>query len=202
MPNKPLSMANLDISQRTEVQASTLEETAAGVESISATARENAKTAEQVSKLAIQAVAAATENAGAMARLGGVMSAMHTSSKQIGEIVGVIDGLAFQTNILALNAAVEAARAGEQGRGFAVAASEVRSLAQRKQPVRQGHPRHHRAIDGERGKRHATGARSGQIERTDTEKYSGRDPTHEPDYRRFARSKQQHRADQSSQGPA
>ena len=101
------------------------------MESISATARENAKTAEQVSKLANQAVAAATENAGAMARLDEVMSAMHASSKQIGEIVGVIDGMAFQTNILALNAAVEAARAGEQGRGFAVVASEVRSLAQR-----------------------------------------------------------------------
>ncbi len=128
---RQISMGNLDISQRTEEQASTLEETAAGVESISATARENAKTAEQVSKLASQAVAAATENAGAMARLDEVMSVMHASSKQIGEIVGVIDGLAFQTNILALNAAVEAARAGEQGRGFAVVASEVRSLAQR-----------------------------------------------------------------------
>ena len=121
----------MDISQRTEEQASTLEQTAAGVESISAAARENAKTAEQVSKLANQAVAAATENVGAMARLDEVMSAMHASSKQVGEIVGVIDGLAFQTNILALNAAVEAARAGEQGRGFAVVASEVRSLAQR-----------------------------------------------------------------------
>ena len=128
---RQITMGNMDISQRSEEQASTLEETAASVESVSAAARDNAGLAVQGQKLATDAAHAAAENSTQMARLGESISAMHGSSKQIADIVGVIDGLAFQTNILALNAAVEAARAGEQGRGFAVVASEVRSLAQR-----------------------------------------------------------------------
>ncbi len=128
---RQITIGNLEISQRTEEQASTLEETAASVESVSAAARENAAIAAQGRKLATDAAHAAAENAHVMARLSETIDSMHGSSKQIGEMVGVIDTLAFQTNILALNAAVEAARAGEQGRGFAVVASEVRSLAQR-----------------------------------------------------------------------
>jgi methyl-accepting chemotaxis protein len=128
---RQITKGNADISQRSEEQASTLEETAASVESVSAAAKENAAIAAQGRKLATDAANAAAENATVMARLGETINSMHQSSKQIGDIVGVIDGLAFQTNILALNAAVEAARAGEQGRGFAVVASEVRSLAQR-----------------------------------------------------------------------
>ena len=128
---RQITMGNMDISQRSEEQASTLEETAASVESVSAAAKENAAIAAQGRKLATDAAHAAAENATVMTRLGETINSMHDRSKQIGDIVGVIDGLAFQTNILALNAAVEAARAGEQGRGFAVVASEVRSLAQR-----------------------------------------------------------------------
>ena len=128
---RQITVSNRDIFQRSEEQASTLEETAASVESVSAAARENAQMADQVSKLANQAAQTALRNATAMAHLSTVIGSLHTSSTKIGDIVGVIDALALQTNILALNAAVEAARAGEQGRGFAVVASEVRSLAQR-----------------------------------------------------------------------
>ena len=128
---RQIARGNMDISQSTEEQASTLEETSASVEAVSAAARENANIAAQGRKLATDAAQVAAENAAVMSSLSQTMQSMQVSSKQIGDIVGVIDGLAFQTNILALNAAVEAARAGEQGRGFAVVASEVRGLAQR-----------------------------------------------------------------------
>ncbi|WP_371181337.1 methyl-accepting chemotaxis protein [Xanthomonas sacchari] len=126
-----IAAGNTDLSDRTEQQAASLEETASSMEELTSAVKQNADNAQQANGL--------VQNTGEVARSGGkvmdevvaTMRAISTSSQRIGEIIGVIDGIAFQTNILALNAAVEAARAGEQGRGFAVVASEVRSLAQR-----------------------------------------------------------------------
>jgi methyl-accepting chemotaxis protein len=120
-----------NLSQRTEEQASTLEETASGMEELSGTVKQNADSCRRAEELATKASAIAAAAAESMHRVTGTMAKIETSSKRVGEIIGVIESIAFQTNILALNAAVEAARAGEQGRGFAVVASEVRSLAQR-----------------------------------------------------------------------
>jgi methyl-accepting chemotaxis protein len=126
-----IAQGNLDLSQRTEEQASTLEEAAASMEELTATVQHNAQNAKQASTLASEASETARKGGLAVDDVVNTMDEILDTSKKIGDIVGVIDGIAFQTNILALNAAVEAARAGEQGRGFAVVASEVRSLAQR-----------------------------------------------------------------------
>jgi methyl-accepting chemotaxis protein len=126
-----LSQGNNDLSIRTEQQASALEETAAAMEQLNATVKQNADHAREANQLAIQACTVAIHGGTVMGQVVETMKDINQSSGKISDIIQVIDGIAFQTNILALNAAVEAARAGEQGRGFAVVASEVRSLAGR-----------------------------------------------------------------------
>ena len=128
---KEISSGNQDLSARTEEQASSLEETASSMEQLTGTVKQNADNARQANELASSAQVVAERAGSVVGQVVGTMSAIHQSSSKISDIIGVIDGIAFQTNILALNAAVEAARAGEQGRGFAVVATEVRSLAQR-----------------------------------------------------------------------
>ncbi|MFC5548128.1 methyl-accepting chemotaxis protein [Massilia aerilata] len=126
-----ISAGNLDLSARTEQQAAALEQTAASMAHLTDTVRQNADNARQANQLAITASSVATRGGNVVGEVILTMGSINESSKKIVDIIGVIDGIAFQTNILALNAAVEAARAGEQGRGFAVVASEVRTLAQR-----------------------------------------------------------------------
>ena len=128
---RDIATGNADLSSRTESQASSLEETAASMDEITSTVRQNADNAAQASQVASQASDVAQRGGAVVTDVVATMEAINDSARRIVDIIGVIDGIAFQTNILALNAAVEAARAGEQGRGFAVVATEVRNLAQR-----------------------------------------------------------------------
>ncbi|MBD2836174.1 methyl-accepting chemotaxis protein [Pseudomonas sp. JM0905a] len=126
-----IASGNAELSTRTEQQASSLEETASSMEELTSTVKLNAENARQANSLAVNASEVATEGGNVVQKVVSTMTAINDSARKISDIIGVIDGIAFQTNILALNAAVEAARAGEQGRGFAVVAAEVRTLAQR-----------------------------------------------------------------------
>jgi aerotaxis receptor len=126
-----IASGNQDLSSRTEQQVSSLEQTAASMEELTSTVKQNADNARQANQLAVSASEVAVKGGHVVSQVVDTMGSINASSKKIVDIIGVIDGIAFQTNILALNAAVEAARAGEQGKGFAVVASEVRSLAQR-----------------------------------------------------------------------
>ncbi|WP_447741795.1 methyl-accepting chemotaxis protein [Variovorax boronicumulans] len=129
--SRQIAAGNQDLSSRTEEQASSLEQTAASMEELTSTVKQNADNARQANQLAVSASEVAVKGGAVVSQVVDTMGSINASSRKIVDIIGVIDGIAFQTNILALNAAVEAARAGEQGRGFAVVASEVRSLAQR-----------------------------------------------------------------------
>ena len=129
--SREIADGNLDLSSRTEMQASALEKTASAMEELTSTVKQNADNAREANKLAATASDVALKGGSVVSQVVDTMSSINESAKKIVDIIGVIDGIAFQTNILALNAAVEAARAGEQGRGFAVVASEVRNLAQR-----------------------------------------------------------------------
>ncbi|AIV83479.1 methyl-accepting chemotaxis protein [Burkholderia pseudomallei] len=128
---REISSGNADLSARTESQAASLQETASSMEQLTGTVRQNAENARQASQLAVNASDIATQGGEVVGQVVTTMQDIATSSSKVADIIGTIEGIAFQTNILALNAAVEAARAGEQGRGFAVVAGEVRSLAQR-----------------------------------------------------------------------
>jgi len=190
-----IAAGNLDLSSRTEEQASSLEQTAASMEELTSTVKQNAENARQANQLAASASDVAQRGGAVVSDVVQTMASIDQSSKKIVDIIGVIDGIAFQTNILALNAAVEAARAGEQGRGFAVVASEVRNLAQRSASG-QGDQGADRRFGRQGGGRHAAGGPGRQHDGRGGGQHRARDRHHGRDQPRQHRADHRHRADQ------
>ena len=185
-----IAAGNQDLSQRTEEQASSLEETAASMEELTSTVKQNADNARQANQLAQSASEVAVKGGEVVGQVVDTMASINASSKKIVDIIGVIDGIAFQTNILALNAAVEAARAGEQGRGFAVVAREVRSLAQRSAGGGQGDQGADRATRWTRSTRAAQlVGQAGADDAGDRRQRQAGDRHHGRDHARPARSR-------------
>jgi methyl-accepting chemotaxis protein len=184
---KEIASGNGDLSARTEQQAASLEETASSMEELTGTVKQNAENARQANQLSIGASDIARKGGQVVGEVVTTMQAIHQSSRKIVDIIGVIDGIAFQTNILALNAAVEAARAGEQGRGFAVVAAEVR----------QGDQDPDQRLGGEGRQRHHAGGAGRQDHGRDRGRGQARHRHHGRDHRRIAGAERRHRAGQS-----
>jgi methyl-accepting chemotaxis protein len=195
---REIAAGNVELSQRTEAQAANLEQTAASIEQINATVKNNAATANRANQVASAASVSAGRGGEVMTQVVSTMADIRTSSARIADIIGLIDGIAFQTNILALNAAVEAARAGEQGRGFAVVATEVRSLAGRSaaaaHEIKSPHCRQH----GTRGSRWPPGRpRAGEsMERTRRHRSARSPPSSVNSVLRRKEQTERHRPDQ------
>jgi methyl-accepting chemotaxis protein len=191
----------MDLSSRTEEQASSLEETASSMEELTSTVKINADNAREANQLAIAASTVATKGGSVVSEVVATMGSINDSSRKIVDIISVIDGIAFQTNILALNAAVEAARAGEQGRGFAVVASEVRNLAQRSAAA----AKEIKQLIGDSVAKVDNGSRlvdeAGKTMDEVVASISARDPHHERHHHRQRRAARRHRAGQLRHHP-
>ena len=195
-----IASGNQDLSGRTEQTASNLQQAASSMVQLTGTVKQTADSARTANQLASSASSAAAKGGEVVSQVVATMDEINVSSKRIGDIIGVIDGIAFQTNILALNAAVEAARAGEQGRGFAVVAGEVRSLAQRRRGPRDQDPDRRQRRTG--GDRRQAGPGSRRVDDGHRLQRAARDGHHRRDHRRGQRAERWHRPGQSVSGGA